>query len=219
MTMLKLHGFAASNYYNKIKLALIEKEISFEEVLQWADGSAALLDASPLGKIPYLETANGFISETQAINEYLEAAFPAHPLLPADAFEAAKVREIVAFTELYLEWEARRTYRWAFFGDTPDEATNRLVLARLEKAVPALMKLVRLAPFAAGSTFTLADCALAVHLPVVGLAAKAALGCDLYADTPLKDYVAMLGDRPSVRRVNADRKINSQMYVAARAKR
>ena len=218
MTMLKLHGFAASNYYNKVKLALIEKHIAFEEVLQWADGSAALLAASPLGKIPYLETEHGFISETQAISGYLEAKFPEHPLMPADSYAAAKVREIIAFTDLYLEWEARRTYGWAFFGGSPDEAVNLQVAARLGKAVPALTKLLRLAPFAAGSTFTLADCALAVHLPLVGLAGKVALGRDVYAGTPLKDYIAMLGERPAVQRVNADRKLNSELLLAARAK-
>lgn len=219
MTMLRLHGFAASNYYNKVKLALIEKQLPFEEVLQWADGSPALLAASPLGKVPYLETERGFIAESQAINEYLEAAYPEPPLMPADAFAAAKVREIVAFADLYLDWEARRTYGWAFFGAAPDETVNEQVAARLERAVPALLRLVRLAPFAGGSSFTLADCALAVHLPLVGLAAKLALGRDLYAGTPLKDYVAMLGERPSVQRVNADRKLNAELMLAARAGR
>ncbi len=33
--MLKLCGFAASNYYNKVKLALLEKNVPFEEVLAW----------------------------------------------------------------------------------------------------------------------------------------------------------------------------------------
>lgn len=33
--MLKLCGFAASNYYNKVKLALLEKGVPFEEVLAW----------------------------------------------------------------------------------------------------------------------------------------------------------------------------------------
>ncbi|MBR7513261.1 glutathione S-transferase N-terminal domain-containing protein, partial [Mycobacterium tuberculosis] len=31
--MLKLCGFSASNYYNKVKLALLEKNLPFEEVL------------------------------------------------------------------------------------------------------------------------------------------------------------------------------------------
>ena len=30
--MLKLYGFAVSNYYNMVKLALLEKGLSFEEV-------------------------------------------------------------------------------------------------------------------------------------------------------------------------------------------
>ena len=30
--MLKLYGFAVSNYYNMVKLALLEKGVAFEEV-------------------------------------------------------------------------------------------------------------------------------------------------------------------------------------------
>ena len=30
--MIKLHGFAGSNYHNKVKLALLEKGAAFEEV-------------------------------------------------------------------------------------------------------------------------------------------------------------------------------------------
>jgi hypothetical protein len=37
--MIKLCGFAVSNYYNKVKLALLEKDIPFEEVLVWTDRS------------------------------------------------------------------------------------------------------------------------------------------------------------------------------------
>ncbi|MFM7483340.1 MAG: glutathione S-transferase N-terminal domain-containing protein, partial [Burkholderiaceae bacterium] len=53
--MIVLCGFAASNYYNKVKLALLEKAIPFEEKLQWVDQSPELLSKSPLGKVPYFE--------------------------------------------------------------------------------------------------------------------------------------------------------------------
>ena len=33
--MLTLCGFGASNYYNKVKLVLLEKGIAFEEDLKW----------------------------------------------------------------------------------------------------------------------------------------------------------------------------------------
>ncbi|HZN47882.1 MAG TPA: glutathione S-transferase N-terminal domain-containing protein, partial [Ramlibacter sp.] len=53
--MLTLHGFALSNYYNKAKLALLEKGVPFEEKYTGLkDKDEAMLAASPLGKIPYL---------------------------------------------------------------------------------------------------------------------------------------------------------------------
>ena len=34
--MLVLHGFSASNYYNIVKLALLEKDLPFEEALVYS---------------------------------------------------------------------------------------------------------------------------------------------------------------------------------------
>ena len=88
--MLKLCGFGASNYHNKVKLVLIEKNIPFEEELKWV--GEADLDASPLGKIPYLNTDQGSLCESAVMLEYIEQRYPQHPLLPSDPFAAAKVR-------------------------------------------------------------------------------------------------------------------------------
>ena len=117
--MIKLCGFALSNYYNKVKLALMEKEIPFEEELVWADRSPALLAKSPLGKVPYIETEHGVLCESQVINDYLEAAYPQKPLMPADPFAAAKVRELIVFMELHLELVARELY-----GQAPAQAAS-----------------------------------------------------------------------------------------------
>jgi len=61
--MLKLHGFSSSNYYNAAKLALLEKEIEFEEVLIYTGANEhdrpEYLEKSPLGKVPCLETEQG----------------------------------------------------------------------------------------------------------------------------------------------------------------
>jgi len=48
--MLTLCGFAASNYYNKVKLALLEKQLPFNEELDWLGETDMAL--SPLGKVP-----------------------------------------------------------------------------------------------------------------------------------------------------------------------
>ena len=213
--MLTLCGFAASNYYNKVKLVLLEKGIAFDESLVWAGSKdAAFLANTPLGKLPYIETDDGVVSESQPICEYLEATHPKPPLIPADPFAAAKVREIIGFTELYVEWEARKLYPEAFFGASLGDKFKEHVAMQLEKSVAAFGRLVSFGPFAAGEMFSLADCALAVHLPLVGLATKAVLGRDVFEGTQVKAYVAMMSERPSVQKVNADRKINTEMMLA-----
>src|SRR5947209_8035640 len=54
--MLALHGFALSNYYNKVKLALLEKGLAFEEVyIGTGSTDEAVLACSPLAKFaPYV---------------------------------------------------------------------------------------------------------------------------------------------------------------------
>jgi glutathione S-transferase len=55
--MLTLCGFPISNYYNKVKLALLEKGVTFtEENVKTGSTDEAVLSASPLAKIPYLRT-------------------------------------------------------------------------------------------------------------------------------------------------------------------
>ena len=113
--MLTLCGFAASNYYNKVKLALLEKEVPFAEKLVWVDRSPALLAKSPLGKIPYFEIGDKVLIESQTMIEYVEDAYPQKPLLPSDPLEKAFVRQLIQFIELHLELVARELYGEAFF--------------------------------------------------------------------------------------------------------
>lgn len=215
--MIKLCGFALSNYYNKVKLVLLEKEIPFTEELVWADRSPALIEKSPLGKVPYIETEQGVLCESQVIVDYLEAAFPARPLMPADPFAAAKVRELIVFMELHLELVARELYGQAFFGGTASEETRTRVHKQLKRNVKAFAQLATFEPYIAGAELTLADLTAVVHLPLISMASKAIYGEDVLADLPVRDYLKRLGERETVRKVNADRKEN-QALAAARTK-
>ena len=207
--MLTLCGFPVSNYFNKVKLALLEKGIPFEEetVILPIAGDA-LLAASPLGKVPFLRTPEGSLCESQAIMEYIEAAHPAPALLPADPFAAAKVRELITFIELHLELVARELYGQAFFGGTASDGLKARVRKQLEKNIAAFKALAKFSPFVAGEQFTQADCAAFASLPLVGIASKAVLGEDLLlaASIDYKPYIRMIGERPSAKKVLADRK-------------
>ena len=134
--MIKLGGFSASNYYNKVKLALLEKAVPFEESLQWPGGDAAVRSNSPLGKIPFLLTEQGALCESQVICDWLEASYPTPALMPTDAFEAAKVRELTVFLELHLELVARRLYPQAFLGVRYPKSCRR----RPEKSSSAISR-------------------------------------------------------------------------------
>lgn len=209
--MLTLCGFAASNYYNKVKLALLEKGVAFEEELAWLGQTDKA--ASPLGKVPYLKTDAGPLSESTVLLEYIEDAYPARPLMPADAFQKAKVREIVRYLELHLELVARNLYGEAFFGGKVSDAAKEKTGEQLTKNVAAFAQLVKFSPFIAGDTFTLADCAAAVHLPLVSSATKIIYGRDCLADLPVREYLKLLGERPTVQKVNADRKTNTELML------
>ncbi len=204
--MLKLGGFAGSNYYNKVKLVLLEKDIPFEEVLQKADRSPELLAKSPLGKLPYLETEKGVLFESEVLVEYLEDAYPQKPLMPADPYARAKVRELITFMELHLELVARDLYMEAFFGKPVHEEIKRRSEKLLKRNAAAFKSMVKFSPFILGDQFTVADCVALMHLPLVGMASKKVFGEDVLADLPIRDYTKMLGERATVAKVVADRK-------------
>jgi glutathione S-transferase len=218
--MLKLCGFHVSNYHNKVRLALLEKGVAFEEDANcFPSQKDEYLAKSPMGKVPYLVIDGELLRESQVICEYLEDAYPQTPLLPQAPLERARVRELIVFIELHLELVARRLYGGVFFGRTLSDETRAEVERDLAKGVRAFRAIAKFSPYLAGQALTLADCAAFVHLPVVSLASKLAYGRDALEDVaPLKGYLKMLGERPAFARVNEDRKA-AQAAMAARAKK
>lgn len=212
---LKLCGFSASNYYNQIKLQLLEKQVSFdEEMVKTGSTDPAVLDRTPMGKVPFLDTGFGCISETIACAEYIEAQYPQRALLPVDPFAAAKVRELVVYLELHLELPARELYTEAFFGGKISDAVKERARKSLVRGAAAFGRIAIFKPFVAGDQFTLADCAAIVHLPIVSSASKNIFGEDLLAALPVRDYLKAMGERPAVAKVNADRKTDTIRMLA-----
>ena len=207
---LALCGSPISNYYNKVKLALLEKGVPFtEEKVNLTQVDEDVLVHSPLGKIPFIRTPQGSVCESQAIMEYLEQAYPNPPLLPTDAFAAAKVREIITFIDWHLEIVSRQLYNAYFFGGKPmsEEALAR-VRKQLTTNIAGFKRLAVFGPYIAGDSFTQADCAAFASLPIVGLASKAAFGEDLLAEggVDYKPYIKLIGERATAQKVAADRK-------------
>lgn len=219
--MLVLHGFASSNYYNVVKLALLEKELPFEERLVYTGATTDgyrpdYLQQSPIGKVPCLETAEGSLTESRCIIDYLERAYPERPLYPDTPFAIAKQNELAQVIELYLELATRRIIPNMVVGKAPPDNIAREVRASLTKGAQALANLGSFdGCILGGDRFTAADVAAAIHLPTVNGIAKSVLGEDLVSAVPgLASYLARMAARPSVQRINADRKADLPSFYA-----
>jgi glutathione S-transferase len=222
MTPIQLCGFSLSNYYNKVKFALLEKGIPFDEVLVMTHShDEEVLNATPLGKVPFIRTPQGALCESQVILDYLEATYPAPALLPTDAFDAAKVRELIQFIDLHLELVARELYPQSFFGGQVSEGTQKRAKKLLTANIAGFKRLAKFGPYVAGDSFTIADCAAWVSLPLVASATKKVLGEDLLAAAGIdwKAHAALIGARPHAQKVDADRKADGARMAAAAAEK
>ena len=205
--MINLYGFAVSNYYNKIKLVMLEKGISFTEKEVFPSRDEALLKHSPLGKIPFIETERGFLSESQIILEYLEDAYPEKPLYPADSFERAKCRELIQHLEVNVELQVRRLFKEVFFGFAVSEETKKEVKKQLDIGLVGVARLAYFSPFVAGDKFTAADCAAWQHFSVISMVSQKIYGIDLVVlHIPVvSTYMQLIETRPHAQKVFADR--------------
>ncbi len=205
--MIKLYGFPLSNYFNMVKMALIEKGMEFEVVEARPSQDEDYLARSPMGKVPCIETEHGFLSEASVILEYLEETGGGPALMPEDPFERARVRELMKEIELYIELPARTCFAEAFFGGKVSEETKEKAKTDLAKGIACLKKRGRFSPYVAGDRMTCADIVFLYTVGLAGACAKRVLDMDLLGEFPeARSLSEMLGERDSARQIAADQK-------------
>lgn len=202
--MIKIHGVTISNYYNSAKLALVEKDIDFEEVSVFPSQEPDVLAVSPMGKLPWIEVDGAALSETNVIFDYLEDVKPEPSLYPSDPFAKAKVKEIIRIIEQYVDAAARRHIATVYFGAPVDELAFKEARPALENGLRALESVAKFAPYIAGDEFTFADITAYFQLRFANLHTTKIYEWDITESVPgLAAYLAMLGDRPSVAGVDS----------------
>lgn len=89
--MIKLYGANASPFVRKVMAVLAIKNVPYEHIpsMPWS-GDQQLAKVSPLEKIPALVDGDLTISDSKVICRYLEAAYPQHPVYPADINQRAR---------------------------------------------------------------------------------------------------------------------------------
>ncbi|MFW0753319.1 glutathione S-transferase family protein [Pseudomonas sp. H11T01] len=204
--MLKLYGFSVSNYYNMVKLALLEKGLPFEEVPFYPDQSPETLAISPRGKVPVLGVEQGFINETSVILEYIEQTQPGPALLPSDPFQRAEVLALAKEIELYIELPARACFAEAFFGMPVPEAIKEKSRAELLLGFASLGRHGKFAPYVAGDSLSVADLYFLYSVSLACAVGKKLFDLDFLAGLPAaKALLERLEQTPHAQRIAADK--------------
>ncbi|HBX55401.1 glutathione S-transferase family protein [Pseudomonas sp. UBA2684] len=213
--MFKLYGFAVSNYFNMVKLALLEKGLAFEVITLHGNQSDEFLSISPRGKVPVLGVEQGFINETSAILDYLEECAGGTPLLPAEPFARAQVRALMKEIELYIELPARLGYPQAFFGMEIPDALKTRCKAELLAGIATLKRHGRFTPYVAGDSFSLADIYFLYSVDLACVVAKKLFNLDLLGDFSVaRDLLVLLNKNPHVQQIAADKEADMPGFLA-----
>jgi glutathione S-transferase len=89
--MRTIYGANGSPFVRKVRVALDEKKLPFEqEPTVPFNVSAEFKKLSPLGKIPAFRDGDKTLSDSSVICAYLERAHPEPPLYPSDPYDYAR---------------------------------------------------------------------------------------------------------------------------------
>lgn len=183
-----------------VLLALEEKRIGYAtRKISLADGehrAPEMLARNPRGTTPVLIDGDRVVYETFAVLEYVDFAFPAPPLMPADPMARAR-----ALTRLH-ESSHLRSLGMDLFSWLAETLEMQRSAGRMEAMVAALHRELTFwdrcygqGAWAAGDALSLADLSV---FPFVATVSQ--LGLDLPEWYPnLQRFHAAMKDRPSAR--------------------
>ena len=166
---LALYAHPFSSYCQKVLIALYENDLRFEYRNPGAenpDFGRDLRTLWPIGKIPILVDAGQTVAETSIIIEHLGLRHPGPvPLLPADPRAALEVRFMDRFFDNYVMNVMQVPVAEALrAGDGRKETALAEAARALETAYAWLEAKLSNRVWAAGDSFSLADCAAAPAL-------------------------------------------------------
>ena len=203
--MIKLYGLKASNYCAMVKAFLLEKGFDFEEVYIEPSYSEPFLDLSPMGKVPFIEVDEGYLSETTAIMGFLESCIPELPMTNEDAFRRAQMAQLIKVVELYIAVEYVRLVGHVFFGRELDRAVADNARPTMVKGLAAVGRLCSFSPYLLGEEVTMADFFTYYIFKAAVPVAQKVWGWDIVSEVDgLAGWLQLMSQRPLVKQVDIE---------------
>ena len=201
--MLKLFEHPLSPYVQKVKLALLEKNLPFETAVPdiFAGGGAEFASANPRLEIPALVDGDVKIFDSTIILEYLEDKWPQPAMLPVTPAERARVRMIEEICDTYYEAINWALYEIRFFKRATGALADTLMARAGEQIAGVNARLERELggrEYFNGSAVGWGDVSV---LPAVNAAALS--GFPPKAGSTLERWLDRMRQRPSVQKVLA----------------
>lgn len=158
------YATALSSYSAKVRLVLCVKGVAFEERAP-PNGyrSAEYKAIVPMGTLPAIQIGDFVLSESEAINEYLEESYPEPAMLPRDMQLRARLRFLCRFHDLVFEPRVRALFPHVRPA-TRDPAQVTALRLDIERRIGQLCEWTDPQPYLLTSFISLADCGPLVNL-------------------------------------------------------
>jgi glutathione S-transferase len=142
-------------FAHRTRLVLLEKNIPFKLIeIDLQNKPANFQEISPYGKVPVLRHGQHRVWESAIINEYLEEAFPDHPLLPKEAIQRAQARIWINFADTRL---FATTAKLLYIQEAQSTEGVQELIEHLRFMETALQTLSARGPYWLGSDVSLVD--------------------------------------------------------------
>lgn len=205
--MAQLYHFPLSPFCRKVRLSLAEKriEVKLEDERYW-EQSAEFLRRNPAGKVPVLRIDGKMLTESAAICEYLEEAYPEPALMPKDPDGRYEVRRLVAWfddkfhNEVTSKLLYERVNKKVMGRGFPDSGNVKSGARAIKYHLDYMAWLLDHRRWLAGDVMTLADFAAAAHLSSLDYISDV----DWNRSELVKDWYAKIKSRPAFRSILAD---------------
>lgn len=201
---MKLYSHPNSTYTRRVRIAAIEKGITFDvetvAMEKLAHRKKEYLAVNAYGRVPAVEDGDLRICESNVILEYLEETHPQPALMPADAAGRARVRRHMHLCDIEFARHAGTIIFPKRF--LPEERWNRDEMQAASKNIKRHFKILAeelgAGPYLQGDAFTLADIS---YLPFLHFHAI------LDVDVPenIQGWAERLMERPSAKETVPER--------------
>ena len=167
------YGTPLSSYSAKVRIVLQVKGVAYDEVPPpggyRSDEYRAIV---PTGTLPAIRIGDWVLSESEAINEFLDESYPTPPMMPGDAQARARIRFLCRFHDLQLEPRVRSLFAHVKPA-ARDPQKMAILRGEIEARVAQLASWVQPQPWLLTPTISLADCGPLVNLPLACMVLQA----------------------------------------------